>query len=472
MKNLFAHSLKEHSRICRSFFSEIRSGREIYIRFERKADYVNNRDSSYEARYVRAEIATDHMLQYDLENLAVNEEMQPNRPSLSERYRPYMVSFLTEVPENKEILSGEWFTANFQSIGNAGSIAAEAENTVYEGVLEYSASPVRYEKGRLIIFKNKSIPPDIQKKINSMCKDADFAVSTDGEIESILNSAWNKAALQTIDIYNLGKGNSDYIRGKGSRILYDIGYSYREFPGLKKRYRYYKACGAIRSAKPSCVILSHWDMDHIIGCVYARQSIFEVPWIAPCLEGKTGDKPSLNAYRLARYLNCLRHLWLAERSRCTLKVARIECGGGFMDLYRGAGRDSKITKVNSEGLYLNICSDSQHILLAGDVPYLSMAPEVWGIPIDFLHVPHHCSDMNLKDLIRYSGYGAAAVVSTNWKIDKGRGQVWKQNMDEGHRTVLEDKFAKVVCTTGNNVSRIDQWLSYQIYVRQGTAKFR
>lgn len=40
-------------------------------------------------------------------------------------------------------------------------------------------------------------------------------------------------------------------------------------------------------------------MDHILGCVYAKQRIFDIPWIAPSFMNKGTNKYSINAYRLA-----------------------------------------------------------------------------------------------------------------------------------------------------------------------------
>lgn len=462
---------KEHSKRCKKYFDEIISGKEIYVRFEKKIISTGNLEGSYENSYIRAEIVTENILQYDLENLLEVQNPQEGQTHILQNYRPYMVSFLIEIPQIVELPDETWYVAKFQNEQSGETVIISEAEEVYEGALEYSASPVQYEKGDLIIFKNKSISPKILKDINTLCKDTAFSITSDSTVETILNDIWGGSGIKTIDCYNLGKGNSDYIRGYNSRILYDIGYSYQEYPKRKGKYNYYRACNAIRQARPRGVILSHWDMDHIIGCVYAKQRIFDVPWIAPNLEGN-GSKPSTNAYRLARYLNCLNHLYLIDRSRGALKVAHVKCYRGYIDLYLGGGKDSKITKVNSEGLYLDIYSRDLHIVLAGDVPYKSMEPAVWNSTIDYLHVPHHCSDMSLTDLKKYTGYGSAAIVSTNWKKRKNTSKVLERNMNNDHRKVLETKFEKIICTVGDDINRINQYLSYQIDVRKKAADFR
>ena len=75
--------------------------------------------------------------------------------------------------------------------------------------------------------------------------------------------------LNTIDIYNVEHGNVDYILSTHKRILYDIGYNYGCYPSYNPHEsRFWRAIFAIYHLKPSYVILSHRDLDQVIGFVY------------------------------------------------------------------------------------------------------------------------------------------------------------------------------------------------------------
>ena len=303
-------------------------------------------------------------------------------------------------------------------------------------------------------------------KINAISTDTAFSNTSDKKIKSILFDIWGKERIKTIDCYNVGKGNADYIRGCKNRMLYDIGYSFKKFPKKKGRYNYYRACDAIRKIQPSCVVLSHWDTDHILGCVYAEQRIFDIPWIAPSLENKGKTKYSINAYRLARYLDTLNNLYLVDCLRGPLKIANIKTKDGAIGLYLGGGKDSYITDANKQGVYIEIYSRNIHILLSGDVPYACMMQQVRQCNIDYLHVPHHCSKMKYNNLINCKRYGKVAIISTDRRDNDSI------NCDDGHKKYLEKKFKEVVCTIDNKIGDDNCNLSYQIDVIKNTSNFR
>ena len=147
---------KEHSKRCKKYFDEIISGKEIYVRFEKKIISTGNLEGSYENSYIRAEIVTENILQYDLENLLEVQNPQEGQTHILQNYRPYMVSFLIEIPQIVELPDETWYVAKFQNEQSGETVIISEAEEVYEGALEYSASPVQYEKGDLIIFKNKS----------------------------------------------------------------------------------------------------------------------------------------------------------------------------------------------------------------------------------------------------------------------------------------------------------------------------
>lgn len=333
------------------------------------------------------------------------------------------------------------------------------------GILEMSASPINYIEGRLIIFKECTICKSKLDEIYKTYKASDFTCASNTNIESEVNCIWECDFLNTIDVYNVGHGNADYIRGEKHRILYDVGYNYRSFP-THKNCKYLRAVNAIRYLKPSCVILSHWDLDHIIGCAYAEREIFTCKWIAPNLTSSRDYKPSINAVRIAKYLDLLGNLKLIDREQNNKLIATIKCSEDIeIKLWLGSGND-KVTPRNIEGLVIEILDNDgiyPHVLLTGDVPYNCIG-KAFEEPIDFLHVPHHCSKMELGILKSIKTKGKCAIISTN-RTKK------TLNCDKEHYEELKRKFEEVSCTIESKYGD-EANLSIQIDYSKNLCKFR
>lgn len=178
-------------------------------------------------------------------------------------------------------------------------------------------------------------------------------------------------------------------------------------------------------------------------------------------------KATINSIRLANYLRAMGNLYLVDRNRGNSLIATISCANNVsMKLWLGGGI-STLTPKNSEGLVLEISDEKEtysHVLLSGDVPYECM-PSILNTSIDFMHVPHHCSKMELDEMKKINGQGKCAIISTNRKKD---GSI---NYDNEHHLELEKKFHKVVNTI-DNLRGDEENLSVQIDYQNGTFVFR
>ena len=96
--------------------------------------------------------------------------------------------------------------------------------------------------------------------------------------------------------------------------------------------------------QPSLVIISHWDMDHFIGCVYASDDVFKVKWIATTLPEATAKDFSINAFRLATFLKATHKLMLVDKTTfvplCEAAILPRKTGKAFSSKYI-TGRRSK-----------------------------------------------------------------------------------------------------------------------------------
>lgn len=456
-----------HWKECYNFFSEIKGGGNLYLRIEREFDENTlGSDSIENNQCIQVSVINDDILQYDLENFNIE-----IRNDLLTDYRPYFVSFI--IPDDSfrdvfsqiEFLGDRWYQGKFLPLYDS----SEEEGTVFEGYLITSASPINYIKGRLLIFTNQTLSKPVLEKINNTYNTQKFISSNNNQVEQVLLEAWGNDCPKTIDIYNVGHGNADYIRGERHRILYDVGYDYLRVPS---RYNslYPRAVNAIRHLKPSCVVLSHWHLDHIIGCAYAEQSLFDVNWIAPNLVSDKSKKPSINAVRLANYLFSLGKLYLVDRSQGNQRIASVICRKNVViNLWLGGG-NSVLSPNNREGLMLEIVNNEKndrHILLAGDVPYQCMQNMSLN-QVDYLHVPHHCSDMELSMLNNVNNVqrGKWAIITTN------RSKKGNIVYNCAHHKTLGKKFCNVMQTIDNPAGRDWANLSVQVDYDTGTVRPR
>lgn len=458
-----------HEKKCHTIFNDIKNGAILYVRIEdpffleAKKSYSDELDNT---KYMRVSILTDAIIDYDLKMFK-----SERGTDFLENYRPYFISFVVSLGKNKlddlRVIGDSWCSAKFIK----GDKPIMDESVTIKGYLEMSASPISYLNGRLLVFKDKSIDASILKGINETYNLPNFQCMSDANINRVLNEAWKDDFPVTIDIYNVGHGNADYIRGEKYRILYDIGYNYRSMP-IYHNAKYLRAVNAIRHLKPSCVILSHWDLDHIIGCAYAEKDIFTKKWIAPNLTSNLDKNASKNSIRLAAYLQKLGSLYLVDRNRriTSQLIATITGGNGTkIKLWLGDGRDGTITIRNTEGLMIEIIDEKDlysHILLSGDVPYACMPDLVMQKTINFMHVPHHCSKMNLDKLNNSSNQGECAIISTNRKADR------QLNCDICHFNELFKNFHDVISTMDNGCRDDEANLSVQIKYRYKNFCFR
>lgn len=293
-----------------------------------------------------------------------------------------------------------------------------------EGLIESSASPVHYEKGTLII-KNIHLGSIILKEINDIYDAPSIGVRSDKDVNNELEHIFNKTKFSKVRVYNVGNGNCIYIKGfdgnNPKNLLYDIGYHNHAYPsGVLGRTSYQRSIHAIRSFSKhlDCIILSHWDLDHILGCAYAPQYLFHRKWIAPNFP--TNDKIVISARRLAIYLDRIGSLILVDRNPTPQRTGAFASltdstgdsiisfwiGNGLARIIPGVKRKEanyKISKINREGIIIEIANKNHqgktiNCLLTGDVPYSSIPNGVNltnNSPIDYLVVPHHGSNMDV-----------------------------------------------------------------------------
>ncbi|WP_416044599.1 hypothetical protein ACMXKO_10220 [Clostridium tyrobutyricum] len=337
-------------------------------------------------------------------------------------YRPYFYEFYANPNNiNRYILSflmeneGIWMTGEIhENEDNEDNGLNYKKEHIILGDIFFSASPFK-TKGVSLIITDNTVPIRVKEKCLKTYNTSSSIVLPNSykynkmkkiiekNTEEKRSKAGEKCKQNFITkIYNVGQGNCVYIQNKAKhRILFDIGYT--KTPGSFDWQNKYiiKSRNSIRHMKPHLNILSHWDMDHIIGIAFAQKNMFDHTWIAPDIGELPKAKVSIGAARLAKYLSWKNNLYLIGSNFLGKSVYS---GSGF-NLWRGIGKDNHpngLNKANNFGLIIELVIDEHRMLLPGDCEY-TMFPQKLNFSntrYNYLMVPHHCSKMKYLPLCK------------------------------------------------------------------------
>ena len=343
--------------------------------------------------------------------------------------RMYFYNFIIYMDSKSDIenyqrlrnMENNWYYASFEK-GSWG--------TEYKGEIERSGSPVIYQE-KTIHIADRLLNAGVLQNIKYEYERGIINASKDCLVADRLNVLLSNIHFSSANVFKVGNGNLIQIKGKNEttkreyNAMYDVGYHYKEHP-YDKRNRYGYAVRAFGRIKPDIVFLSHWDDDHIMGCVYAKRQLYDCIWIAPEIA-----KNAIGAKRLAKYLSVKGKLILIKRDskdrklispkskNKNQKLVTIKSKNGEISLYLGQNRRiDGLTKENCGGLAIEIINgttnDRVESLFCGDVPYRAIENTVWNnrkIGYDNLIVPHHGSKMKYSPLkVKNSG---TAIICCN-----------------------------------------------------------
>lgn len=419
---------KLHHNLCKLMFDDVKSGNEVWIQVNEIYPTNDNQNTEHSSNFLRVSLLTQYMLDYDKNMFQLLSAENEDHVIARETFRPYFLHFLIDISKidkkerifiSKSEHLGQWFKGAF--LPNEAIIHDKIDGYLMKGFLESSASPIHYEKGCLIINDTSLGSADLDN-INSIYEAYKITTQDDTTVNNELNDIFRDTIFSEARVYNVGNANCIYIKGscgnQPKNLLYDIGYNIPPYGCKLYKTPYIKARRAILqiSNHIDCIVLSHWDLDHILGCAYAPKHLFLHKWIAPNF--LTKEEYSVSARRLAVYLNVIGSLMLVERKPTSLRTdafARITTGTSSISFWMGINPSPRkvsvrndehwITPVNREGIIIEVINyqggNYINSLLLGDVPYSSIPNGVnliKGTSIDYLVVPHHGGYMDYHEL--------------------------------------------------------------------------
>ena len=218
----------------------------------------------------------------------------------------------------------------------------------------------------------------------------------------------------TLQILNVGQGNFICLydsKTKKTELVSDVGFTSFE------KHDAFPAKDYIPKIDCGCYVISHFDTDHILGCIYLQSSQFTKSHRWYIRHPKYVKEISVSALMFIRLL-LFADLYVIDTLQDPLTLSQNPLTlsqNPLAELYYGTGKGRSKAEINNNiGLILRI-QTGKDILLPGDCMY-----HAWGsarkqkplLLLDYLVIPHHCCALgNRTNQIVKGKQGAIAVAS-------------------------------------------------------------
>lgn len=338
-------------------------------------------------------IVTEELLAYDKKMLTKENYTH---------YKPYFCEFFCDALQNKGAkylankYTGKWVKVKFK---NCADVSGYFD---IKGFLLISMSPFK-KVNMKIEYNYEELDADRIKTINDTYKIDHDSILLKNETDENYIKLRDELNLHSlginykIRIYNVGQGNCIYLRSskKGEqtrRILFDIGMTIRKDIDLDEIQARIKSLSRI---KPDIMILSHWDVDHLLGVYLVDEKSYAEVWLAPDYQERRMNQ---SISRLAKYLCLYKKLYLIG----DYFKGKLVYNSEYMQIYKGKIKGKGYNKpnqiANNHGLILLLENNHGVDILPGDCEY-DMWPDIIWEQINGrinMVVPHHCANMVTK----------------------------------------------------------------------------
>ena len=336
-------------------------------------------------------LINEYMLDVDIDYF------KDTKNSKDDYYLPYVYEFLVDdlkeikkidkLIKNDKYIQDNWIQAKF--IKKYDTKLINKDEYVY-GTKIFSASPFQIERYVLVFLKeemmiNKSIEDKI--KLIDELWDTFYQKVMLHNVEDVKDKYADiiDKKYDSLTVYNVGQGNFVYLHANNNyyKVAFDV--------GIDIKCNNYN--DNIEKLLPDAIILSHWDLDHILGIKLLKDNVMSISWLAPDIKELEG-KSSLSARRLAAYLAKNEKLCMISKDFNNKNVFK----GKYNELYKGSGTGKYSTINNNHGLLLKLCMNGFDVILPGDCEYSAWPQKIsfFKNKYDVMVLPHHGGSMLKK----------------------------------------------------------------------------
>ena len=401
-------SMESFSRKLHEKFDELH-GKEVYARINLK----KNDDSTEE---YQVSLTTKNMIQQDHRFIELTSSEVKDSMGFLQGYHPFFFEFYGEKCGDKDIskFTQKWKKAKLYFL--SGKTIDHQEYTL-QGTVIFGASPLVRKKACLV-FVDSDEELNYKAEFSSL-----LTLSTlrqNNVVRDWYERQWSAISSIKCDVWNAGQANCVSLILDQVEVFFDVGLPIHSNSCESECF----AQEHMRRATPSGIVLSHWDLDHVLGVTVIGTECCKVPnynvytncfWIAPDLS--LIKSRSLSAERLCYYLLRQRMIWLINHVGQNTPV--IQQGGSMLSLWQGNGRESNGGIKNNIGLIIKIDNQSmpvpQHVLLTGDCAYEALPEFLKETRYCVVLSPHHGSEQTISN-ISAEDHNARAIISVGENI--------------------------------------------------------
>lgn len=274
----------------------------------------------------------------------------------------------------------------------------EKYKVLFSGQITFSASPILTHKVSIVVDrmqdeKDKNALKMLQAVYDNWDKTIKNKCVYDKiEIQKKLDDLFgNNLVSRNVSIYNVGQANCCYCDFDTKKIFFDIGVTRSSVD--RQSTLVSKAINEISKLDVDAVVLSHWDLDHILGVCYNQKCLYDKIWIVPDFE-KLYSSPRASIKRLCNYLlkNGKSELLMIDTTDVDKEL--FVSSNSSVAIYMGTPKAAHgINKMNNGGLIMKL-QNRRNILLPGDCENTIIPLNVAGVEYDIVVVPHHGSIMS------------------------------------------------------------------------------
>ena len=298
---------------------------------------------------------------------------------------------------------------------NIETISEELKGEVmFVGEITFSASPILTHKVIITVEGSaKDTDDEIYTKLKATYDAWDRTrrsqcVYDKKEIQKQLNNLFgNNVVCRNVYIYNVGQANCCYCDLGSKKIFFDIGVT-RSSNDIKTPL-ICKAINEISKLDVDAVVLSHWDLDHILGVCYNQKCLLNKIWIVPDFE-ELYSEPRLSIKRLCNYLLMTGKSRLLMVNTTETNKSLFTSSNGTVSIYMGTPKAAHgINKMNNGGLIMKL-KNRKNILLPGDCENSVIPLNVAGKEYDNVVVSHHGAVMSFPKVEGKKGKKNSAYI--------------------------------------------------------------
>ena len=278
-----------------------------------------------------------------------------------------------------------------------GAIEIQGDHLTFIGDLLFSASPVLVRKVGIVLEDVLIKGTAEERKLNAIFSKWNdeikkSCIRDDAMIKSELNYFFSPSEICTsINLYNVGQTNCCYCDLGHKKMFFDIGVT-RSSEDLKAPL-IDSALTEISKLDIDAVMLSHWDMDHILGVCYNQKCLNNKLWIVPDFD-HLYYYPPVAVRRVCNYLLKVGRSKVLMLNTCQSNKQYFASHNDQVSIYLGEPKAANgINKANNGGLLMGL-QNRRTILLPGDCENSMIPNAAVAKQYDYVVVPHHGSVMS------------------------------------------------------------------------------